>query len=78
VSLESWSEVVEGLEVMPAAMRIERQRRGLSLRAVAAESGVPFTNVVRTEQGVNVTLHTLMGLLNWLDWSTNQSVGGAA
>jgi len=57
------------VEELPALLRRERKRRGVSLRAAAAEAGVPFGNFVRAEHGENITRANVLALLRWLTTS---------
>ena len=68
--------LVAALEALPAAVRAERERRGLSLRTAAAEMGTAFNSLTRLEQGRNSTLAQVRAAAEWLTLSPGKASGG--
>lgn len=66
------SELVQQLDGLPMAVRKERMRRGLSLRAAADEMGASFNSLTRLEQGRNSTRDVIRAAALWL--SATQAV----
>lgn len=66
------SEYAEALRILTVDLRLqvyaERGRRGLSLRALAAELGVPASEISRFEMAAvpNPTVATLERYIDWL------------
>lgn len=54
------------VEELRSRVSEERRRRGLSLRAAAEESGVPFNTLARVEKGFLPDLQNFGRLLTWL------------
>jgi transcriptional regulator with XRE-family HTH domain len=63
----SYGEIADALNELPAALRITRRVRRLSLREVARQSGIGMTVALRIEQGHSCTTNTAIKLLRWLD-----------
>lgn len=65
---------------LPALIKAERTRRGLSLREAAAESGISFTTLARFEQGRLPYLDCFFATAAWLnvspDWLADAPVEG--
>lgn len=60
--------------------RLLKQRRettGLSLRAAADETGVPFNTLARVENGLAADLVNTLAILAWLDIPTTWLTGDA-
>ncbi len=59
---------LDTLEFLPAVMREERLRRGLSLRDAAKQIGYSFADLHRFENGKkDVRVSTAMAMLRWVD-----------
>lgn len=61
-----YAEAADLLSTLPSAVRAAREETGLSLRDVAAQSGVSFSTVNRVEQGVDVRAAAAERLLRWV------------
>lgn len=60
--------LVEWLEALPAIVRAERERRGLSYRAAADELGIAYPDLHRLEHGKgNPRMSTLLMIAQWMD-----------
>lgn len=60
--------MIDALEWLPALVREERLRRGLSLRTAAAEIGYTYADLCRFENGSkDVRASTAVAMLRWLD-----------
>jgi hypothetical protein len=64
--LVSYREVFEVLANLRVAVKESRRARKLSLRDVAAESGVNLNSISRFERGGDMQLSNVIGLLKWL------------
>ena len=59
---------LDTLEFLPAVVREERLRRGLSLRDAAEQIGYSFADLHRFENGQkDVRVSTAMAMLRWAD-----------
>lgn len=65
----SFAAVAGALGDLPAALRIMRQSRRLSLREVADQCGVSFNALSRLERGGDCSLDNAKAILLWLDTS---------
>ena len=69
--------VEERLAELRGFVRERRSTRGLSLRAAAVESGVPFTTIAGFEKGERIPdSPSLLSLLAWLGLSLDWLTGG--
>ena len=70
----SYWATIEALEWLPALVRVERLRRGLSLRTAAAEIGYTYADLCRFENGSkDVRVSTAVAMLRWLDADPEQT-----
>lgn len=51
---------------LPNMIRAERARRGMSQRAVAAQTGVSFNTIARVELGALPDVVNFLAILSWL------------
>lgn len=58
------------IEALPGLVADTRAARGKSLRAVSAETGLPWSIVHRVEHGHSATTHTIATLLRWIGGGT--------
>jgi transcriptional regulator with XRE-family HTH domain len=59
---------LDTLEFLPAVVRGERLRRGLSLRDAGEQIGYAFADLHRFEKGrKDVRVSTAMAMLRWVD-----------
>jgi len=56
----------EESERLGELVRLERQRKGLSLREVAQQSGVSYSTVHRVERGLAPSYDNFVALARWL------------
>lgn len=61
-----WSDIADAVESLPSVLREVRARERLSLRSVAAGSGVPLRLLHRFEKGGDMALSNARLLLRWL------------
>lgn len=72
----SYDELISVLTSLPLLVRETRRRRGLSVRAAAAESGVGFANISRCERGAGMHMATVVPLLRWVGRPDETAGGG--
>jgi predicted transcriptional regulator len=72
----SYGDVADALTDLPAAVRITRRVRRLSLREVARQADVTFSVVHRIEAGKGCHTGTAIRLLRWLDAAAPDQAGG--
>lgn len=61
-----YTEAADLLAGLPGALKDVRQREGLSLREVAAVSGVSFSTICRVERGEGHSAASALALMRWL------------
>ena len=64
-AMAAWA-VSEDSERLGELVRVERQRKGLSLREVAQQSGVSYSTVHRVERGLAPSYDNFVALARWL------------
>ena len=73
--LTTYTELAQIVDSLPLICRETRRARGLSLRAVANETGIALTTIMRFENGEGSTLTTLTAIMRWLDAATTPEGG---
>lgn len=63
---DSYTAAIEVLEALSTAVKAVRLSRAISLRSVAAETGVSFSTVTRIESGEDCTVGSALALLRWM------------
>lgn len=61
-----YAELLQVLDNLPLIVRETRRRKGLSLRAAQAESGVDQGTILSAERGGNLTVANVRALLQWV------------
>lgn len=61
-----WADVQRALDELPTTLRVVRDRERLSLRDVAASSGVALASLHRFEHGGDVSFSNVRLLVRWL------------
>lgn len=61
-----YGEAADMLADLPAQLKATRDRLGMSLREVAAESGVSFATICRVERGEGLSAKSASRLMRWL------------
>lgn len=65
--MSSYGELLELLDALPMLVRETRRRRGMSMRAVQAATGVTASTIQRCEAGTqDVSLSNAKTLLRWV------------
>lgn len=60
----------DATEHLAALVKLERDRRGLTLREAAVEAGLNYTTLWRVEMGRGPSLDTFLALARWLKLTT--------
>jgi hypothetical protein len=70
------ADVADVVAALPALVRDRRTRMGLGLRAVEAQSGVPFNSISRYEREIEgLSTPHLLSLLRWVAGLPAEPVG---
>lgn len=62
-----FAEFAEVLDQLPVILLNARRARRMSLRQVAAETGLSFSTITRVENGEEHSSVSLRAILQWLD-----------